>query len=252
MVGKIFIGMNYEKHYNNLIETRKNRVLNDGVYYEKHHIVPKSLGGDDSPNNIINLTPREHFIAHWLLWRIHRSQPMAFAFFAMVNMGRNQNNISSRIYQEAKESRRPFIIKINKKIHSNKKLSETQKDKISKTFKGIPKSESHREKISNSLKNKPKSDEHRLNLSKSLKNYDWSGYDDRNKKISESNSGSNNGRSRIVYQYDLNNQLLNTFTTMNDALLYYNSISKTSKSTFYRHVLNKKTLGDVYFTFILL
>lgn len=35
--------------------------------HEKHHILPKSLGGSNERSNIVCLTYREHFIAHWLL-----------------------------------------------------------------------------------------------------------------------------------------------------------------------------------------
>lgn len=36
-------------------------------YSEKHHIVPKALGGGNDAANIVRLTFREHFVAHWLL-----------------------------------------------------------------------------------------------------------------------------------------------------------------------------------------
>ena len=42
----------------------QNRKKNNGVYYENHHILPKSLGGDNSKDNLVNLTAREHFICH--------------------------------------------------------------------------------------------------------------------------------------------------------------------------------------------
>ena len=38
-------------------------------YFEEHHILPKSLNGTDRPENLVNLTAREHFIAHALLIR---------------------------------------------------------------------------------------------------------------------------------------------------------------------------------------
>jgi hypothetical protein len=242
--------MNYEKHYNLLIETRRNRILDSNTYYEKHHILPKSMGGDNSSNNIVYLTAREHFIAHWLLLRIHNNKEMSFAFYAMTHMGKNQEIKSSRIYEEAKQSRRVHIINNNKKFHTNKKLTPNQIKLISDMFKGKPKSDNHRKKISNSLKNKPKSESHKKKLSNSLKNYDWSHHIERNKKISESNSGDKNGRSKNVYQYDLNGNLIKVFNTMKDALNYYNTISITSKTTFYRYVLNNKILGEVYFSFL--
>lgn len=36
-------------------------------YAENHHIIPKSMGGSDSADNIARLTAREHFICHRLL-----------------------------------------------------------------------------------------------------------------------------------------------------------------------------------------
>lgn len=61
--------MNYKKIYDNLIEKR---ILNPPQeYFEKHHIIPKSLGGSNEQNNLVRLTYREHYIAHWLLTKIY-------------------------------------------------------------------------------------------------------------------------------------------------------------------------------------
>ena len=59
--------MNYQDHYNRLIETRKSRSIVENTCYERHHIIMRSMGGTDDSENIVKLTPREHFIAHWLL-----------------------------------------------------------------------------------------------------------------------------------------------------------------------------------------
>ena len=61
--------MNYELHYNRLIERSKNRILTG--YVERHHIVPKCLGGTDDKSNIAVLTAEEHYVAHQLLIKIH-------------------------------------------------------------------------------------------------------------------------------------------------------------------------------------
>ena len=60
--------MNYLQQYNNLIASRKLllRKKGEGTYYEKHHINPKWLGGNDTKDNLILLTAKEHFIAHLL------------------------------------------------------------------------------------------------------------------------------------------------------------------------------------------
>ena len=60
----------YKSWYNTLMATRKLRKAPDG-YTENHHIIPKSLGGTDTAENLVRLSPREHFIAHLLLARIY-------------------------------------------------------------------------------------------------------------------------------------------------------------------------------------
>ena len=102
--------MNYHWHYDRLIETRLSRDKIEGQYYEKHHILPKSMGGADDPGNLVYLTAREHFLAHWLLWRIHRNRSMACAFYSFVNFFKGKNHShrpeikSSRAYEEAREA----------------------------------------------------------------------------------------------------------------------------------------------------
>lgn len=61
--------MNYEKHYNLLIERAKSRKITD--YVERHHIVPRCMGGTNAKSNLVNLTPEEHYVAHQLLVKIH-------------------------------------------------------------------------------------------------------------------------------------------------------------------------------------
>lgn len=45
------------------------RVIN-GVFYDVHHIIPKELGGSNSPWNLILLTKKQHLFAHNILNRI--------------------------------------------------------------------------------------------------------------------------------------------------------------------------------------
>lgn len=68
----------------------------------------KSMGGTDDDTNLVSLTSREHFIAHWLLWRIYRNRQTALAFFTFTNKmqsrNRKENSISSRAFSEAREA----------------------------------------------------------------------------------------------------------------------------------------------------
>lgn len=61
--------MNYKRIYNALIERAKTRLLEG--YVERHHIVPRCMGGSDDRSNLVALTPEEHFLAHVLLVKIH-------------------------------------------------------------------------------------------------------------------------------------------------------------------------------------
>ena len=49
----------------------------------------KSMGGTNNKENLVMLTAREHFLAHWLLWRIHRNKQSAYAFSMMCNPGKS-------------------------------------------------------------------------------------------------------------------------------------------------------------------
>lgn len=66
----------YQRTYNSLIEKRRKFPLtkdkNDPncTCCETHHIVPKCMGGSNDKENLVNLTAREHFVAHKLLYKI--------------------------------------------------------------------------------------------------------------------------------------------------------------------------------------
>ena len=61
--------MNYQKIYNNIVGRGQNRILEG--YSEKHHIVPRCMGGTDEVTNLVSLTPEEHYLCHLLLVKIH-------------------------------------------------------------------------------------------------------------------------------------------------------------------------------------
>jgi len=61
--------MNYKKHYDLLIERARTRHLNG--YVERHHIVPRCIGGTDEKSNLVELTPEEHYVAHQLLVKMY-------------------------------------------------------------------------------------------------------------------------------------------------------------------------------------
>lgn len=56
----------YEEFIQNILDTRGRFGCGD-EYHERHHIVPKSCGGGNEQENLIDLYAREHFEAHRLL-----------------------------------------------------------------------------------------------------------------------------------------------------------------------------------------
>jgi hypothetical protein len=64
-----------------------------GLNFEIHHIVPKCLGGENATENVVYLTPREHFICHRLLCKMHDSPKLKFAFFSMTRSNKKQNRL---------------------------------------------------------------------------------------------------------------------------------------------------------------
>ncbi len=61
--------MNYAAHYDRLIVRARLRVLSG--YVERHHVVPKCVGGNNEQSNIVRLTADEYFVAHQLLVKMY-------------------------------------------------------------------------------------------------------------------------------------------------------------------------------------
>jgi len=102
--------MNYLKCYCNLIRTAEKRNWKRKTiqfYIEEHHVFPVSIYGKN--NRIVGLTPREHFLAHWLLYKIcikryglrsNRTFSMGSAFAMMcVTNDLQERKYTSRQYE---------------------------------------------------------------------------------------------------------------------------------------------------------
>lgn len=94
--------MNYEQIYYTLCERSKQRIW-EKFTYEKHHILPKSMGGSDAKSNIAILTPREHALAHLLLVRFLKGENKAKMIFAIKSMldyrNKNRKSLTPRQYE---------------------------------------------------------------------------------------------------------------------------------------------------------
>ena len=166
----------------------KERVSING-YTERHHVLPRALGGSDDSSNLVTLTAREHFIAHMLLARMYGGS-MWHAVTLMKKDGRG----SSRSFAEARKKLSELMLGNTKTLgmkmsdasrekmsrmrkgkpgrqqsqetkmllsdwNKGKKLSEETRQKLSVAQKGKPKPDGFGEKVSASLKGRPRSQE---------------------------------------------------------------------------------------------
>lgn len=97
--------MDYKSNYYDYINYVKSldRKLD---YSEIHHIVPRCLGGTDDENNLVILTAREHFLAHYLLTKIYSDNMKiidAFRMMGVVNTTEQERYINSRLYESKKK-----------------------------------------------------------------------------------------------------------------------------------------------------
>lgn len=164
------VNTHFLNRYNKIINHYKS-VISEG-YVEKHHIIPKCMGGSDDISNIVALPVRAHFICHYLLHKAYpENKGLAYAFSMMLVNNPNQKRRFDSYYYEKARTARSSAMK-------GRKLTEEQKAKLrgpkknKENYKG-PKSEEHRKNISKALKGKKKSEEWMQNLRKSLqKHYD--------------------------------------------------------------------------------
>jgi 5-methylcytosine-specific restriction endonuclease McrA len=141
--------MNYKKHYEALCFGRQtlNRVKG-GVYYERHHIIPRSLGGSDDPSNLVLLTAREHYIAHLLLYRMAKPEggltlkKMAFALVSFLNTKHtSEKRFASKTYSMIREA--AILSRLGHKVEDTTNYKQ-------------PKSLEHRESIRQARKQSPR------------------------------------------------------------------------------------------------
>jgi len=103
-----------QNQYNSLIEEyqalKLDKEVNFDLTLERHHILPKALGGGDEGGNIVILPAQQHFKAHELLSKIHGG-PMWYAFWWMCNTMRSKGvDINAEEYQIARKEFTSMLI----------------------------------------------------------------------------------------------------------------------------------------------
>lgn len=130
--------MNYKNIYDNLIQKFQNFKNIENLFLERHHIIPRCLGGKDK-NNTVMLPTRYHFVAHLLLWKMYpkgteEHNKMAFAVHRFKTNSGNKYysrniKINSKIYAK--------IQKENAEFCKKRMESETKEERKKYGSKGV-------------------------------------------------------------------------------------------------------------------
>lgn len=191
----MFNNSKYTTWYYNIIESAK-QYPEDG-YTEKHHIIPKSMGGSNDTSNLISLSARQHYIVHLLLTKMtsgKNRQKMFYAMNMIINSPSGDDIKTSRLYEYVRKNHAEAVSKSKKGTitgfaNTAGKTHEEifGKEKSAKIKKSIAKSNSSRvwsneskKRVSESQKRRakerpesfvtgPKSEKHKKALSESIR-----------------------------------------------------------------------------------
>lgn len=134
-------GMDYQRIYREFIADRKSKPKPEG-YTERHHILPRSLGGGDESANLIYLSARDHYFAHCCLAKIHGGK-MWSALFAVAAMAKK--DASWRYFCRRRMVQSSRIMAAQRRSENMKELWASGEFKRVRTYRPI--SEAHRARL---------------------------------------------------------------------------------------------------------
>lgn len=158
----MFVDNKYTTWYYQIISRAATRTLVG--YAEVHHIIPKSLGGTNNSDNLIQLTAREHLICHMLLPKMvsgNAYHKMINALWAMSKLKNNfhqRRPLTSRAYENLKKLRSIVLSEMysgQNNLFYGKTHNEHTKEKIRQARLGKKDSAQTRELKSIAGKKKP-------------------------------------------------------------------------------------------------
>jgi predicted nucleic acid-binding Zn-ribbon protein len=134
----------------------------DGLH--EHHMIPRFMGGDDSPTNLVKLIPIDHAIAHFVRYKLYKKHGDLYAYQILMGsigdgifehaalLGANNPMKRPEVREKhlASMKNRLVVYKTGDahiKYWSGKNFSEEHKKKISDIGKGKKKPASMKEKL---------------------------------------------------------------------------------------------------------
>lgn len=178
--------LTYKDFINDIIQTR-GRFSCGEEYHERHHILPKCMGGGNEEENLVDLYAREHFVAHKLLANENSNNSSLVRAYSM--MAFSKTNVHERYEltpEEYEEARKAVSDALR-----GKSLSEEAKNKLREKAIERTSSEDVRKEMS----------ERQLGENNSF--YGKKHTDETRKKMSKAQSGKNHPVCRAVYCYEL-------------------------------------------------
>jgi hypothetical protein len=126
----------YYNRYVKFIEYYKKHPIDTNKYFEEHHILPRSMGGLNHDDNLVNLTARAHFLAHYLLWKSYRNKKTAYAFkcmsaFVKTKNGKKVRYLNSRLFEKFVFLSKKYFVGKNHPLYGKSKSEESiQKQRL--------------------------------------------------------------------------------------------------------------------------
>lgn len=157
--------MTYNEFIEQILNTRGRHGCEEG-YFERHHIIPKSIGGTNQEENLIDLYAREHYEAHKLLALENPSnKSLQYAWWNMAHCGgrdiQKRYVLSAEEYEEARKNHSKNMSGTNNPNYGHKhtesaklKISQARKESGTGYWKGKHLSEETKNKLSANHKGK--------------------------------------------------------------------------------------------------
>ena len=159
----MYLQNKYTTYYYSIVNRARTRLLDKNIYIERHHVIPKSLGGSNDKTNIVRLTAHEHFVCHKLLVKMlpdgEGKHEMIMARYRMMHKSKNNQRhiVNSREYERARVEWARALSESRKGKPGQLRSAETRA-KMSARRKGFVFSDESREKMRQSALGRKHSD----------------------------------------------------------------------------------------------
>lgn len=168
----MYLQNKYTRWYYQIIDRARTRSTQG--YVERHHIIPRSLGGPDTRDNLVDLTAREHYICHLLLTHMTQGRSRNSMLYAVKNMRHFKHQghqrdfpVNSYLYESMRIQHQAMVSRRSRELYSPggpKHAEITARNRAKANDPAIS------AKISQALTGHTKSAEHRLKLSQAAQN----------------------------------------------------------------------------------